>query len=296
MSAGTHDDIDWAARLSELRRLDALESDAVRAVAERLAGGLPEDAVVVDAGCGAGGMSAALASVLKDNGGGRLVLIDASEELLVAAQEAAETTGGGDVAVTTVVADVAVDPLASLVQQADLVWASAMVHHLPDQQAGVTALVRLLAPGGRLALAEGGTGQSFLPWDIGLGHPGLESRLNAARNAWFADMRGGIDGAVAMPYGWTTALIRAGLVEATSFSYLVEHPPPVDDAVRRYVVERFTWLADVVSDRLAPADRETVAELLDPDSAYYVGARDDVFMLYARTVHTAVRPLREGHR
>lgn len=289
MSAATHDDIDWAARLSAMRRLDMLERDAVRGVGAKLAGGLPPGAVVVDAGCGAGGMSAALASVLQENGGGRLVLVDASDALLAAARETAVAAGGETVSVTTVAADVATDPLGEQVPQADLVWASAMVHHLPDQQAGVTALARLLAPGGRLALAEGGTGQTFIPWDIGLGRAGLEARLNAARDAWFRELRAGIEGVIAMPYGWTASLTRAGLVETTSFSYLVEHPAPLDETARQYVVERFTWLAETVGDRVDPADRETLAALIDPGSPHYVGGRDDVFMLYARTVHTARR-------
>ena len=62
--ATTHDDIDWAARLEMMRRSDTLESDALRRVAVRLASGLGPDGVVVDAGCGSGGMSAALASVM----------------------------------------------------------------------------------------------------------------------------------------------------------------------------------------------------------------------------------------
>ena len=103
--ATTHDDIDWAARLEMMRRSDALESDALRRVAVRLASGLGPDGVVVDAGCGSGGMSAALASVLRDNGGGRLILIDATEELLRAAQEVASSAGGETVTVTPVVAD-----------------------------------------------------------------------------------------------------------------------------------------------------------------------------------------------
>lgn len=290
MPGTTHDDIDWASRLTELRRLDALERAAVHEVAEKLAGGAPPDAVVVDAGCGAGGMSAALASVLRNNGGGTLVLVDAVEELLDAARESATAAGGDAVSVSAVAADVATEPLGSTVPEADLVWASAMVHHLPDQQAGVAALAAMLAPGGVLALAEGGTPQQFLPWDIGLGRPGLEARLNMARDDWFGELRAGIHGAVPMPYGWTTALTRAGLEDATSFSYLVEHPAPASEAARRYAVARFTWLAETVGDRLSAADREVVTALVDPGGPHFLGARDDVFLLYARTVHTARRP------
>lgn len=290
MSQVTHDDIDWASKLADMRRFDAIESSAVREVATKLVEQAPPGAVVVDAGCGAGGMSAALASALRGNGGGTLVLVDAVDELLRAAQDAAIAAGGDSVSVTTVTADVATEPLASRVPEADLVWASAMVHHLPNQQAGVVTLASMLGPGGMLALAEGGSPQQFLPWDTGVGRPGLEARLNAARDEWFGEMRAGIHGAVPMPYGWTTALTRAGLADATSFSYLVDHPAPASEAVRQHAVARFTWLADTVGDRLSPGDREAVAALIDPDDPRFLGSRDDVFLLYARTVHTGRRP------
>ncbi|ACU95823.1 class I SAM-dependent methyltransferase [Saccharomonospora viridis] len=288
--ATTHDDIDWAARLEMMRRSDALESDALRRVAVRLASGLGPDGVVVDAGCGSGGMSAALASVLRDNGGGRLILIDATEELLRAAQEVASSAGGETVTVTPVVADLGAVSSVSQLPPADLVWASGVVHHLPDQQAGVTTLASLLAPGGTLALAEGGLGQRSLPWDLGVGRPGLEERLYAARNVWFHELRSAMDGVVDMPYGWTTALARAGLEEPTSFSYLVDHPAPAPEVVREHVVEHLARTAEVLADYLAPDDRDTLTVLLDPENSHYLGARDDVFLLSVRSVHTGRRP------
>ena len=73
---------------------------------------------------------------------------------------------------------------------ADLVWASGSVHHAGDQQRAVDTLAGLLAPGGRLALAEGGLPLRCLPWEVGVGEPGLEIRLDAAQDRWFARMRG----------------------------------------------------------------------------------------------------------
>lgn len=289
MSA-THDDIDWATRLTAMRRSDALQHESLQQVAARLAANLGPDPVVVDAGCGSGGMSAALASVLRHNGGGRLVLVDATEELLEAAQKAASAAGGETVTVTTVNADVGTASSVSRLPSADLVWASGMVHHLPDQQAGVATLADLLAPGGTLALAEGGLNQKTLPWDLGVGRPGLEDRLHAAHNAWFHDLRSAMDGVVDMPYGWTTALARAGLEEPTSFGYLVEHPAPISDTVLEHVVEHLAWMAEILHDYLASDDRDTLAELTDPAGSHYLGARDDLFLLSARSVYTARRP------
>ena len=84
---------------------------------------------------------------------------------------------------------------------------------------------RVLRPGGRLALAEGGLAARHLPHDVGVGEPGLEGRLQAANEAWFNGMRARLPGSVRMPYGWAEALRRAGLTGVTSRSWLLEPAP-----------------------------------------------------------------------
>jgi SAM-dependent methyltransferase len=293
MSAHTHDHVDWAARLPTMRRADALAAEAHALVAARLTADLPERATVVDAGCGTGGMSAALAAQLGSQAGGEsgrqsgavLVLVDATEELLTAAEKVATLAAGPNVRIETVVADVADGRLRELVPAADLIWASSMVHHLPDQQAGVTELAGGLRPGGLLAIAEGGLETRCLPRELGIGEPGLEHRLLAARNYWFAEMRAGMEGAVSMPYGWNIALGNAGLGDVAAFSYLTDFPAPGSEAVRGFVVDRVTWLAEVAGERLSDDDRETVRRLTDPEDPAYLGTRDDIFLLDTRTVH-----------
>jgi SAM-dependent methyltransferase len=93
---------------------------------------------------------------------------------------------------------------------ADLVWASHVAHHLPDQRRMVAALATWLAPGGCLALAEGGLSMRCLPWDVGIGEPGLQDRLIAAHGVWFHGMRTGIPGSVRLPVGWNLVLAEAG--------------------------------------------------------------------------------------
>ena len=141
--------------------------------------------------------------------GGLVVAADGNAEVLA---EAGRRLAGVPARVELVVADLGdgVEPLRAH-GPADLVWASASVHHVGDQQAAVAALASLLGPGGRLALAEGGLPTRRLPWDVGVGEPGLEVRLEAAQDRWFARMRAALPGSVPMPYGWTEALRRAGL-------------------------------------------------------------------------------------
>src|SRR5260370_30877193 len=65
MPVHTHDGIDWATRLADLRQADTANAPAMRAVAGRLIESLPAPhPTVIDVGCGAGGMSAALGEAL----------------------------------------------------------------------------------------------------------------------------------------------------------------------------------------------------------------------------------------
>ncbi|WP_336162276.1 class I SAM-dependent methyltransferase [Amycolatopsis sp. VC5-11] len=192
--------------------------------------------------------------------------------------------------VRAVVADLADGALPDLLPAADLVWASRVVHHLPDQQAAIGTLTAVARVGGVVALAEGGLSFSCLPWDLGLGRPGLEDRLQAAQAEWFVGMREGIDGAVPMPYGWPLALEHAGLADVSSFSALVDHPAPGPDGLADYVHHHLSRLATHGADHLSDEDRATLAALLDPDSAHYLGHRRDLYLLGARTVHHGRRP------
>jgi SAM-dependent methyltransferase len=322
MPAHTHDGIDWVARLADLRQADLANGPALRSVADRLVSALPAPRpTVLDVGCGAGGMSAALAAALADRWtdartrpGGTLVLVDMVPELLAAATENATAairpgidragvdragvdragagavpgTGGG-VDVRAVRADIADPDRFAELPRADLVWASNVVHHAPDQRAVVSTLADRLAPGGCLALSEGGLAMRCLPWDVGVGEPGLQDRLIAAHGTWFHRMRTEMPGSVRMPIGWNQALTDAGLNGVTAFSYLVDVPAPLSDNGRTAVVSWLAWMTRTTTDLVTVADAAALARLLDPTDQAYVGRRDDVFMLKASTVYLGWR-------
>jgi SAM-dependent methyltransferase len=290
--AHTHDGIDWTERLVAMRRADEVDAEFDRAVAERLVGSLVPGGsppVVVDIGSGAGGMSVAFAAALAARGGGRVVLADAVDELLSAAVELTRGVAGDSVRVEGISVDAADEGLPGLLPAADLVWASRVAHHLPDQQKAIDRLARVLAPGGWLALSEGGLATRCLPWDLGIGEPGLAGRLAAAGDRWFERMRADMPGSVRLPIGWTSALAAAGLADTYSFSHLVDHPAPAPAPVRQSVVDWLTWMSGVGEDELSASDREVVRRLLDPDDDAYAGNRDDVFVLSASTVHLGRR-------
>jgi SAM-dependent methyltransferase len=276
--------IDWDEQAAALQSEASIDSAWHAAVARDIA--RDTDRLAVDAGCGDGRMTRALAAALPP--AARVVGVDASAEMLaVAARESAEA---GD-RVGFVQASFEEGFTAAVGEPADLVWASVSVHHAGDQQAALDRLAELLAPGGRLALAEGGLPSQYLPWDVGVGEPGLESRLVAAGERWFERMRAELPGSVRMPYGWTAALRRAGLGEVHTRTFLVELPAPLTSEGRQVVVHALRSQVDRLADTdlLHPADREAWRRLLDPADPAWLGARDDTHVLRARSVHMAQR-------
>ncbi|MFE9746444.1 class I SAM-dependent methyltransferase [Saccharothrix saharensis] len=293
----SHDGIDWSSRLTFLRQADELDAESRRVVARRLVRALPDQPTVLDVGCGAGGMSVALVEALTARGGGTVVLVDGAPELLDAATTAARSAATYETDTTTatvrvrpVLADLAAERPVDIAGPAQLVWASNVVHHLPDQRAAVLGLIEAVAPGGWLALAEGGLSGKFLPYDLGVGEPGLQDRLSAARAEWFVRMRENTTGSVRLSGGWNLVLSEGGLVDVTAFSYLVDHPAPPKQAVRDWAVNQLKWYEEVAGDALHPADRRTVRQLLDPQDPAFLGLRDDVFLLTANTVYLGRKP------
>lgn len=267
--------IEWSESRDRLSANAREDADWYALAAERLC--RPTDELRLDLGCGGAGMALALANVPPDTA--RVVGLDGDVEVLDGARKVVAGTRvelsqcdleRGPAAVREVVED-----------QADLVWASAVVHHVADQQATVDGLATLLKPGGRLALAEGGLAARHLPWDVGVGEPGLEVRLQAAQDRWFRRMRAEIPGQVPMPYGWTEALRRAGLSEVGTFTILVENDD-LDHVLRGF--ESYVGRLRE-TDLLSTEDLAAWDELLDPESPHWLGHRNDVFSLAARSVH-----------
>jgi SAM-dependent methyltransferase len=271
----------WLTNLETSARFDtAWVAEAVAWLVE--ASGGPEGSRlqrVLDVGCGAGGAACAFAAALD---GGVVAGFDRDPRLLAIGRRRAADAGLAGRLLGWFCARV--DALPVEAGSADLVWASGVVHHLPDQQAAIGTLAALLRRGGRLAVAEGGLPLRCLPFDIGLGRVGLEARLDEARSRWFADMRNELRGPP-LPYGWPEGLRRAGLVDIRSRSFLAEVPPPLDDVGRQVAVRHLSSALTELGERLAPDDRDTVARLLDPDDPAYLGRRDDLMVTAARTLN-----------
>ncbi|WP_030346712.1 class I SAM-dependent methyltransferase [Streptomyces sp. NRRL S-1022] len=277
-------DIDW----SELGPLLESQAELITPVYERVMAWLgqevTEPGLIVDAGSGPGVVSCLFAEAFP---GARVVAVDAAAPLLDRARARAARQGVADRFGT--LAGELPEVLTELDYPADLLWASRSLHHLGDQRAALAAFAERLAPGGTLALLEGGLPSRFLPRDLGIGRPGLQARLDVLEEDWFARMRADLPGSVAETEDWPALLAAAGLKHTRTRTFLLDLPAPAPDRARACVAAHLSRLRDGIGDALDAEDRATLGRLLDPSDPASVHVRPDVFVLGAYTVHTAVR-------
>ncbi|MFF9813403.1 class I SAM-dependent methyltransferase [Streptomyces sp. NPDC014006] len=278
-------DIDWAEMAAYLESEAELFTPLYERALAWLGKEVTEPGLIVDAGSGPGVVSCLFAEAFP---GARVLAADGSAPLLERAQARAERTGVAD-RFATLAGDLP-EALDDLDYPADLLWASRSLHHLGDQRAALAAFAERLAPGGTLALLEGGLPARHLPRDIGFGRPGLQARLDALQEDRFARMRAELPGSVAVTEDWPALLTAAGLKHTRTRTFLLDVPAPVPDRARAHVVTALGRLRETVGDGLDAEDRATLDRLLDPGDPASVHHRQDVFVLAAHTVHTAVRP------
>ena len=266
---------DWGDDGHQLTREAEVMAPAVDAAIGWLAGQVPDDAAVLDVGCGPGVAACSFATLLPES---RVVAADASPGLLELARRRAAVLGVSH-RVDTLLVDLRRDDQDTA--RVDLVWAGDVVHHLPDPVRTLRALGSQLRPGGVLAVREGGLPVRFLPDAVA---PGLQPRLDGHVETDLPDT--GTPDA-----GWPELMAQAGLRHRATRSFLVDLPAPATVESRRWLHARLTrireHLAGAAGARLAPQDDAALDELLDPLAPGGLLLRPDVFVLTATTVHTA---------
>ncbi|MFJ8790361.1 class I SAM-dependent methyltransferase [Streptomyces sp. NPDC102462] len=282
-------DTDWSQLASMLETQAELSAPVYERIMAWLAQEAPRPGLIVDVGSGPGVVSCLFAEAFR---GARVLAVDGSEPLLERARARAARQGLAD-RLDTLAGELP-GVLDELPYPADLLWAGRSLHHLADQRAALAAFAARLAPGGTLALLEGGLPSRFLPRDIGIGRPGLQARLDAVQEEWFTRMRAELPGSVAETEDWPALLASAGLRRTGTRSFLLDLPAPVCDQARAHIAGSLGRLRDVVADSLDADDCVTLDRLLDPSDPASVHRRADVFVLSAHTVYTAVRPVVEA--
>ncbi|MEK9659376.1 MAG: methyltransferase domain-containing protein [Chloroflexota bacterium] len=266
-----------------LHNNDLLYAPVYRQVVDWLA--IAPGAQAMEAGSGAGGFTVVLAQAVGPDG--QVTALDANEQLLGVARDSVEKAGLG-ARVRYAAGDLAALPFPD--GSFDLTWSSRTVHHLADQVGALRELARVLRPGGRLALREGGMRPNFLPDDVGIGAPGLNDRIHAAHSAWFgANVRG--EGATRYPYGWLHALREAGLKDVGARTFLLEATAPFTDAQVKYMARQLKrWTEDGERRHyINKDDMATLTQLADPASDHYVFGRDDLHLVETVSIYVGTR-------
>lgn len=247
-------------------------------------------AAALEAGSGAGGFTALLAGAVGAEGS--VSALDLTPELLQTAQDRVNQLEYSQIKdrVSFHEGDIQHMPFDDC--RFDLVWSSKTIHHLPDQLAGVGEVVRVLKPGGRFALREGGLRPRFLPTDIGITEPGLEDRLEVAFDRWFQKFVRQGEGVVRYPYGWTQLLADGGLTNVSAKTFMLELLPPFSHVQETFMLNLLNRWANREEYKafVTVEDAEAIHRLTDSRSPDYAFNRKDLHYMEGLTVYTGQAP------
>ncbi|MGW6859373.1 class I SAM-dependent methyltransferase [Streptomyces xanthophaeus] len=232
---------------------------------------------IVDLGCGTGAGTFALLARFPE---AEVTAVDASAGHLQRLREKAQRLGLAD-RVRTVVADL--DAQWPELGRAELVWASASLHHMADPARALRKVHELLAPGGLFAVVELTDFPRFLPPDAPEERPGLEERCHAAlahHHTEHVPHRGA---------DWGAELAAAGFTVEGERTITVDVDGSRSEAVGPYALSSLKRLRDGVSRALAPEDLDALDRLLDTDGPLSILRRGDLAVRTERTVWSARR-------
>lgn len=250
----------WAAVLTWVRQ-------ATRAAPHR----------VLDLGAGTGTGTIGLAQRF---GGAEVLAVDAADDMLHRIRVKSLELGLAE-RVHILCADLDADwPVTG---QIDVTWASMSLHHLANPDRVLGDIFAATRPGGLLAVAEFSEQLRFLPDDLGLGRPGLETRCLAALAAEHAH---------ALPdlgSDWPPRLTAAGFTLLGERNFPIELGPPLTDRATDYAEHWLRRQRSRLADRLAADDVGALAELLDGHGPGSLRQRADLQIRGCRTVILARR-------
>ncbi|MEV1026236.1 class I SAM-dependent methyltransferase [Streptomyces sp. NPDC050264] len=251
-----------------------------RKIAELSEGGVRH---IVDLGAGSGTGTFGLLRQFPD---ARVTAVDSSADML---EQLTRTAAARNLAAR--VRPVLADAGESLpgVSDADLVWASASLHHLDDPAAAMDVIFAALRPGGLLAVAELDGQPYFLPEDAVPDRPGLEARCRTALTALHAEQ---------VPHlgsDWGPVLAAAGFgIEYEQTEQLrLDADSALPESAGQYAYLVLRRIRGAVDGLVDAADLAALDTLLD-GGARDVRHRDDLVVRTKRQLWIARRPAVTG--
>ena len=169
----------------------------------------------------------------------------------------------------------------------DLIWCVNTINHVHEPLPALAALLRLLRPGGRLALGQSALlPEMYFAWDAR-----LERLTHAALRQYYLN-RYGLDERRLTAIRAIAGLLRdAGLQKVAVRTLAIERLSPLDAATREYLQEaifRDTW-----GERLRPyleeADHAQLTRLCDPQHAGFALERPDFHFIQSFTLAVGTR-------
>jgi len=239
--------------------------------------GLRPNDTVLDAGCGAGLITAWLAEQVP---GGLAVGLDLATAHI---QHAARRPESG-LPLTLAQGDMVDLPFEAA--SFDLVWSSNAINHLRHPVDGLKTIARFLKPGGRLALGQSAfLADMVFAWDAR-----LEKEVTLAVRRYYRD-KYNLDerdtAHVRNLLGW---LKQAGLNQVTAQTIIIERAAPLSEADIVYFVEgvfKGYW-GHRVQPYLSAEDWAELEQLCDPASPHFAPRRPDFHHLQTFTLVTGV--------
>ncbi len=224
---------------------------------------------IIDLGAGSGTGSLTLARELP---GSTITAVDVSPEMLTHLRARAGTAGLAD-RIRTVEADLD-QPWPDL-GPADVIWASASMHHMADPARALASAHAALQPGGLLVIAEL---QGFPRFLTGTPDEPLEARGHA-ETAKRRDEAG-----MHMHEDWAARISQAGFKEVTSRHFDIDLRPPLPAAASRYATVTLSRMRHGLEDRLPATDLAALDKLVAG-----LPGRTDLSVRTERTVFVARR-------
>jgi SAM-dependent methyltransferase len=233
---------------------------------------------VVDLGCGTGTGTFAVLDRFPEV---QITAVDASVEHLQRVRDRACARGQDD-RVRTVQADLD-DPHWPDLGVADLVWASASMHHLDHPDHALRAVHELLAPRGLFVVVEPDGVPRFLPENAPEGRPGLEGRCHEVADRLHADRVPHRDA------DWGPKLSASGFTLEGKRTITIDVAGGRNPTVGAYALATLRRFRDVVADALPVEDVEALDALLDVHGPASILHRDDLVVRTERRVWAARR-------